>query len=232
MTTATMPPASRSTGYTNPWGEPTPPLFEQQRITALEIEGFHAIREPIRIELRPITLLYGANGSGKSTVIQALAYARQLLVLLAGDPADPVRPRYDPSEFLDLAHNHLSDLRVRVKLDINLNGKPITSVQKASLEMIGGWSKTRGKVALKEFKLWVGNEIVIQGHRETGGQPIITTPGSSLSAYTAQMLQNICVRETAREASGDPRAGHRNIADPTRGRRSHRPGATANHRDR
>ena len=209
MTTATMPPANRSTGYKNPWGEPTPPLFEQQRITALEIEGFHAIREPIRIELRPITLLYGANGSGKSTVIQAIAYARQLLVLLAGDgdPADPVRPRYDPSEFLDLAHNHLSDPRVRLKLDMNLNGKPVNSVRKASLEIIGGWSKTRGKVVLKEFKLRVGDEIVIQGHQETAGPPIITTPGSSLSAYTAQMLQNICARETAREISGGRKIG-------------------------
>ena len=207
MTTATKPPAHEPNGYTNAQGEPARPLFEQQRITALEIEGFHAIRDPIRIELRPITLLYGANGSGKSTVIQALAYARQLLVLLAGDSADPVRPRYDPSEFLDLTHNHLSDPRVRVKLDINLHEKPVSSVQKASLEMVGGWSKTRGRVVLKEFKLRVGNEIVIEGHQETGGPPIITTPGSSLSAYTAQMLQNICARETAREISSGRKIG-------------------------
>ena len=188
-----MPPASRSTGYTNLRGEPAPPLFEQQRITALEIEGFHAIREPIRIELRPITLLYGANGSGKSTVIQALAYARQLLVLLAGDPVDPIRQRHDPSEFLDLAHNHLSDPRVRVKLDINLHGKPIPNVRTASLEMVGGWSKTRSKVVLKEFKLRVGNEIVTQGHEETGGPQLIKTPESSLRTLTKINLSSLAV---------------------------------------
>jgi len=47
-------------------------------ITAITIENFKAIKEPIRIELKPITLLFGPNSAGKSTIVQALHYAREI----------------------------------------------------------------------------------------------------------------------------------------------------------
>ena len=48
-------------------------------ITAIEIENFKAFGERQRIELRPITLLFGPNSGGKSTVLHALQYAREIL---------------------------------------------------------------------------------------------------------------------------------------------------------
>ena len=47
-------------------------------ISAITIENFKGIREPVRIELKPITLLFGPNSSGKSTIVQALHYAREI----------------------------------------------------------------------------------------------------------------------------------------------------------
>ena len=47
-------------------------------ITAITIENFKGIREPVRVELKPITLLFGPNSAGKSTIIQALHYAREI----------------------------------------------------------------------------------------------------------------------------------------------------------
>jgi len=47
-------------------------------ITAITIENFKGIKDPVRIELKPITLLFGPNSAGKSTVIQALHYAREI----------------------------------------------------------------------------------------------------------------------------------------------------------
>ena len=47
-------------------------------IKAITIENFKSIKKPVRIELRPITLLYGANSVGKSSIIQALHYASEL----------------------------------------------------------------------------------------------------------------------------------------------------------
>lgn len=47
-------------------------------ITAIEIENFKAIRDRVRLDLKPITLLFGPNSSGKSSVIHALHYAREV----------------------------------------------------------------------------------------------------------------------------------------------------------
>jgi AAA15 family ATPase/GTPase len=48
-------------------------------IKALTIENFKGIREPVRVEFKPITLLYGPNSAGKSTIVQAIHYAREVL---------------------------------------------------------------------------------------------------------------------------------------------------------
>lgn len=47
-------------------------------ITGIAIENFKGIRERVEIELRPITLLFGANSAGKSTILHALHYAREI----------------------------------------------------------------------------------------------------------------------------------------------------------
>jgi AAA15 family ATPase/GTPase len=46
-------------------------------ITAIELENFKAFGERQRLEIRPITLLYGKNSSGKSSCIRALQMLRQ-----------------------------------------------------------------------------------------------------------------------------------------------------------
>ncbi len=47
-------------------------------ITGLAIENFKGIRERMEVNLRPITLLFGANSAGKSTIVHALHYAREI----------------------------------------------------------------------------------------------------------------------------------------------------------
>ncbi|MGP0065266.1 MAG: AAA family ATPase [Isosphaeraceae bacterium] len=48
-------------------------------ITRIEIENFKGVGERIRIDLKPITLFFGPNSAGKSTVTHALHYAREIL---------------------------------------------------------------------------------------------------------------------------------------------------------
>jgi AAA15 family ATPase/GTPase len=48
-------------------------------IHALEIEKFKGIADRQRIEFAPLTLLFGANSAGKSTILQALLYLHELL---------------------------------------------------------------------------------------------------------------------------------------------------------
>lgn len=93
----------------------------QTGITAITIENFKGISSPVTIPLRPITLLFGANSAGKSTIIQALHYARELLernnanpdhTLLGGDAIEL-------GGFSNLVHGHEVEKRdIRIRLDI------------------------------------------------------------------------------------------------------------------
>lgn len=47
-------------------------------ITGISIENFKGIRERVKLDFRPITLLFGANSAGKSTILHALHYAREI----------------------------------------------------------------------------------------------------------------------------------------------------------
>lgn len=47
-------------------------------ITGIAIENFKGIGERVELELRPITLLFGANSAGKSSILHALHYAREV----------------------------------------------------------------------------------------------------------------------------------------------------------
>ena len=47
-------------------------------ITSITIENFKGIGDAVTIPIRPITLLFGKNSSGKSTVLQALRYMHEI----------------------------------------------------------------------------------------------------------------------------------------------------------
>ena len=92
-------------------------------ITAVTIENFKGIGcRPVRIDLRSLTLLFGRNSAGKSTILQALCYAHEILshqridvhtVQLGGD-------QVDLGGFRNLVHAHDLDRSVRVRFDLNL----------------------------------------------------------------------------------------------------------------
>ena len=48
-------------------------------ITSITIENFKGIKNRVKIDLKPITLLFGPNSGGKSTIIQALHYAWEVI---------------------------------------------------------------------------------------------------------------------------------------------------------
>src|SRR4051794_14549476 len=54
-------------------------------LTSLEIENFKGIAGRQRIDLAPLTLLFGANSAGKSTILQALIYLHEVLNRGAAD---------------------------------------------------------------------------------------------------------------------------------------------------
>ena len=47
-------------------------------IKRISIKNFKGIGDEVAIDLKPITLLFGANSAGKSTIVHALHYAREI----------------------------------------------------------------------------------------------------------------------------------------------------------
>lgn len=54
-------------------------------LTSLEIENFKGIAERQRVDFAPLTLLFGANSAGKSTILQALIYLHELITRGSAD---------------------------------------------------------------------------------------------------------------------------------------------------
>ena len=92
------------------------------RLTRIEIENFKGISERQIIDLAPITLLFGPNSAGKSTVLQALHYVREILERQNPNPDETIAGGLiDLGGFSSLVHRHELDRPIRIKLTGTLN---------------------------------------------------------------------------------------------------------------
>lgn len=96
-------------------------------ITALSLKNFKGFSEEVRIELRPITLLFGANSVGKSSVLQALQYVREILdrnnanADLTAQGGDVV----DLGGFMNLVHGRDSERKIEIEVEMTLGDSSI-----------------------------------------------------------------------------------------------------------
>ncbi len=96
-------------------------------IRSIALKNFKGFSSEVRIELRPITLLFGANSSGKSSVLQALQYLREILerqnvnadrTLQGGDAVDL-------GGFLNLVNGRDPQKRVEIAVEMELGATSI-----------------------------------------------------------------------------------------------------------
>lgn len=93
-------------------------------LTSITIQNFKGIGDSETIPIRPLTIMFGKNSAGKSTLIQALHYARE--VLLNSNPnADRTAlggTAVDLGGFRTLVHkNEYRDRIVRMKFDFDIS---------------------------------------------------------------------------------------------------------------
>lgn len=107
---------------TAPSGEPCE-VQDNVYITAVTIENFKGIRDPARVELRPVTLLFGPNSAGKSTVVQALHYAHEVLERHNVDPGKTLigGEAIELGGFETLVHGHQRHRTLRLRLDLGFD---------------------------------------------------------------------------------------------------------------
>lgn len=93
-------------------------------ITQIEIENFKGIGDRIQIDLKPITLLFGPNSAGKSTVTHALHYAREVLTRRNYDADKTIAGGdfVDLGGFLSFVHMRNPSKTVRLRFHLDLRG--------------------------------------------------------------------------------------------------------------
>lgn len=89
-------------------------------IKSLTIENFKGIGKPVTVEFKPITLLFGPNSAGKSTIVQALHYTREILERnnVDADRTEGADESLDLGGFKNLVHKHDINLPIRLKYEI------------------------------------------------------------------------------------------------------------------
>lgn len=90
-------------------------------ITGLAIENFKGIGERIELQLRPLTLLFGANSAGKSTVLHAILLAREIFERRNANADVTVGggTLVDLGGFRSFVHNHDCEREVRLGFTVD-----------------------------------------------------------------------------------------------------------------
>lgn len=92
------------------------------RLTRIEIENFKGIGKRQVIDLKPITLLFGPNSAGKSTILQALHYLREILERQNADPDQTIAGGLiDLGGFATLVHDHDLSRAIKIKVELDID---------------------------------------------------------------------------------------------------------------
>lgn len=112
-------------------------------ITNISIANFKGIGERVSLELKPITLLFGPNSAGKSTVLHALHYAREIFERHNLDPDQTITGgKYiDLGGFASFVHHHDKTREVVIRIDARVEDHtfPVSAEEFSAVSKIIGY---------------------------------------------------------------------------------------------
>lgn len=187
-------------------------------ITAITIKNFKGIREPLRVDLKPITLLFGPNSSGKSTIIHALHYAREIFERHNLDPGKTIAGgnSVDLGGFRSLVHNHDLGNAVVLRLDLDLRDEDLPQysdgyeeiglfqfsdkqiweipmrVKTSWVEITVKWNSQLGKPILQRYEVGCNQEVLATIQTTDDGRQVFI---SHLNAFNPVFLEGVTSEE-------------------------------------
>jgi len=177
-------------------------------IRSIAIRNFKGFSEEVRIDLRPITLLFGANSAGKSSVFQALQYVREILERqnVNADRTLQGGEAVDLGGFLNLVNSHDAQKQIEIAIEMELGASSVPELVPDAFEdwqtsdehvwwMYDTLQNIRRALKTVAIRLTIGwneqrEQPVVQGYEiATNGEWCLNIT-SSLDGRDAQMRIN------------------------------------------
>lgn len=155
------------------------------KITKISLTNFRAFKQTQTIEFAPVTLLFGPNSVGKSTVLKALFYVQQILAKGQCNPIylDALNKKYIGG-FENLVHKRDLDTNITLKieydkgdaigssyaylyellseeLDIQLSS-PVVDAQTIAVEFEIAWHKFEKTAYIKTYRVEFDGDIIAE----------------------------------------------------------------------
>lgn len=155
------------------------------KITKISLTNFRAFKQTQTIEFAPVTLLFGPNSVGKSTVLKALFYVQQILSKGQCNPMylDALNKKYIGG-FENLVHKRNLDTNITLKieydkgdaigssyaylyellseeLDIQLSS-PIVDAKTIAVEFEIAWHKFEKTAYIKTYRVEFDGDIIAE----------------------------------------------------------------------
>ncbi|MEZ9368456.1 AAA family ATPase [Shewanella sp. 10N.286.51.B2] len=174
------------------------------RITKLSLTNFRSFKETQTIEFAPVTLLFGPNSVGKSTVLMALFYLQQILEkgqcnpqildalgdkfvggfknLVNGRDISKrikIKVEYDKHHAIGSQYTTTSDLineLITPGLDVIISDSAAASSNKVAVEFVIAWSHTTGSAFIESYSVWLDDNFVGTINSDAGlKNPIVSS---------------------------------------------------------
>jgi len=175
------------------------------RITKLSLTNFRSFKDTQTINFAPVTLLFGPNSAGKSTVLMALFYLQQIL---AKGQCNPQRLESLGDKFVGGFENlvHGRDLNKTIKIKVEYEKSLIgstydaaseaipeildhnspdyvcilmsgimTEVNKIAVEVEVAWSFSLNQAYVQSYKVWLDEEFISEITCDQGGRNPLIT---------------------------------------------------------
>ncbi|WP_313263084.1 AAA family ATPase [Stutzerimonas kunmingensis] len=168
------------------------------RITEIALTNFRSFQATQAIPLAPVTLLFGPNSVGKSSILMALFYVQQMLEKGHCDPQRidalgekhiggfkslingrdlakrmVIKLSFDKSGSIGASYNQIVDL-----LDHGFGltvDSPTADANQLAVEFHIAWSKTEDMAYVACYKVWLDNSLIAELASDSGmKQPFIT----------------------------------------------------------
>jgi predicted ATPase len=135
-------------------------MAEQQGITKISVQGFKSLYDKTEVDIRPLTVLAGANSSGKSSIMQPLLLMKQTLeaeydsqaLLLNGKLVNFTSTAQFMTNKASEYFNAPADFIAKIGYDLDLFVVDIEIAHTYSFELIYG--SERSAFALPMFSLY------------------------------------------------------------------------------